>query len=112
VGDRHSEGATLGNLDMDHQDSGRIEQAERAFDQAIAIHRGAGNLRMVGIHPCAAATLMVARGRVGEAHRAWKEGAALLRDARDVKTLQGHTEAMHRACAKAGTSFLDEAVST
>ena len=105
---RRGEGVALGSLANAYRDSGRIEESERAYQQALAIHRQIGHKRFEGIHLCDYALLRLDRGRLRQARNDWRSGARILRSVGDSFELQGKTNAMREACAKAGVPPFDE----
>ncbi|MBP9891042.1 MAG: tetratricopeptide repeat protein, partial [Planctomycetes bacterium] len=87
--------------------TGRREQAELSFEQAVAIHRETGNRRFEGVHECSWAKVQMARDVEGARAR-WSKGANILKQLNDAGTLAIVTRAMRDACAKAGVRPFDE----
>jgi tetratricopeptide (TPR) repeat protein len=107
AGDRRFEGVALGNLAGVYHDTGRIEQAEKAYEQALAIDRKVVNRHHEGLHLCGFALCLLTLKRPPQARAAWQQGAAILRELGDSTELECRTAIMREACRDAGVTPLD-----
>lgn len=79
VGNRPSEGITLGNIGLHQLEAGRVEEARETIEQAIAIHREVNNRRSEGVLLGNLGVLHLEAGRVDLAERCGREALAIHR---------------------------------
>ena len=83
LGDRRSEGATLGNLGGLHRSQGRIEQGQSYFTQSLAIHREVGDRRGEGRVLSNLGTLHMNQGGMAQALSRYEQALAIFRELGD-----------------------------
>jgi tetratricopeptide (TPR) repeat protein len=108
VGNRRSEGVSLGSLADVYRDAGQVEQSERAYEQILAIDREVGNRRSEGVHLCGYGLLMLQLGRRAQALGCWRDGIMILRDSGAAAEIKQQVAAMLKSCARAGVPPLDQ----
>ncbi|NUN48859.1 MAG: tetratricopeptide repeat protein, partial [Candidatus Brocadiae bacterium] len=102
VGERHSEGTTLGYMASLCRETGQLRGAEVLYLEALAIHRETQNVRLEGQALMMLARLRLARGRIDGARSAWREAAVVVRKAGGPAELARRTREMQAECAAAG----------
>ncbi|MBK9974026.1 MAG: tetratricopeptide repeat protein [Planctomycetes bacterium] len=102
LGLKSDESTVLYNLASMAVDQKQLDQACALFEQAIAMQRQIGLPVKLAGSLCNYMHALLLLGRIDEARAAWLEGAALLKDFRDIADLKNKQRTMQKLCVECG----------